>query len=206
MKRMQLGAKIVIGFGLMIMIVLALGITALWNAKRMEAQSDRLTSKYMPEVQLSGSVERYSLLSMYDMRGFELSGEVGRLDEARLNLGKEEAVDKYDQVADGEKAYVDAGQSNGPPPDFKDNEDGTVTDLTNNVMWHKGDDQNTNPFTWSHAAAYCDALRPADHSDWRLPGIHELLALVKPVQHRRPHPGEFSLPSPNLSVSTVGAS
>jgi methyl-accepting chemotaxis protein len=85
-KRLKLGTKIGIGFGIMITMLLALGILSLWNMNKMQYQSDRLTTRFMPEVKLSNSAERYALLLMYDMQGFVLTGNNRYLESAANNL------------------------------------------------------------------------------------------------------------------------
>ena len=122
------------------------------------------------------------------------------------------AAAKSYNIAPGENAEEDESMYLGPPPDFKDNGDGSVTDSTNKIMWEKGDDQNKNPHTWGDAAGYCDTLRLAGHADWRLPLNAELLKLMKdgdqdpsidtryfPNCHSRPYWSGNNNPSnPNL--------
>ena len=50
---------------------------------------------------------------------------------------------------------------------FKDNGDGTITDLRTGLMWEKSDSGWGE--TWSHAMNYCKELSLAGHSDWWLP-------------------------------------
>ena len=50
---------------------------------------------------------------------------------------------------------------------FKDNGDGTITDLRTGLMWEKSDSGWGE--TWSHAMNYCKELSMAGYSDWRLP-------------------------------------
>jgi hypothetical protein len=58
---------------------------------------------------------------------------------------------------------------------FKDNGDGTITDLTTGLMWQQTE---TRAMTWEEALAYCENLDLARRRDWRLPNIRELLTLV----------------------------
>ena len=58
---------------------------------------------------------------------------------------------------------------------FKDNKDGTVTDITTGLMWHQTE---TSAMTWEKALAFCENLDLAGYHDWRLPNIRELLSLV----------------------------
>ena len=62
-----------------------------------------------------------------------------------------------------------------PGPDLVDNGDGTITDRTMGLMWQQ---KYKRSLTWSDALIYCDDLKLADHSDWRLPHAHELQSLI----------------------------
>jgi len=58
---------------------------------------------------------------------------------------------------------------------FRDNGDGTVTDITTGLMWQQREGK---AMTWEKALAYCENLDLAGYRDWRLPNIRELLSLV----------------------------
>jgi len=64
---------------------------------------------------------------------------------------------------------------------FKDNGDGTVTDMTTGIMWQQTE---TKAMTWEKALAYCEDLDLAGYHDWRLPNIRELLSLVDDSRHK----------------------
>ena len=61
---------------------------------------------------------------------------------------------------------------------YKDNNDGTVSDLITGLMWQQSDDGVTR--TWQQACDYCESLTlPAEkYSDWRLPYRRELMSIV----------------------------
>ncbi len=61
-------------------------------------------------------------------------------------------------------------------PAYKDNADGTVTDLVTGLMWVQADNGNT--YSWQESIGYCQDLDFAGHSDWRLPDRHELVGLI----------------------------
>lgn len=65
-----------------------------------------------------------------------------------------------------------------PIPRFTDNGDGTVTDSLTGLMWTKDATIVGSKLTWSAAVNYCRDLEFADHGDWRLPNVQELLSLV----------------------------
>lgn len=58
---------------------------------------------------------------------------------------------------------------------FKDNNDGTVTDLATGLMWTKSDKNDLN---WQQALEWAETLELAGHSDWRLPNVKELQSIV----------------------------
>jgi hypothetical protein len=89
------------------------------------------------------------------------------------NAGKEIAC-----PAPGEPFYGQDGNYAGPQPVYRDNGDGTVTDLNTDLMWQQGDEQNSSGRTWQAAVDYCGNLRLANHNDWRLPKHLELMSIV----------------------------
>jgi len=63
----------------------------------------------------------------------------------------------------------------GPRPAYRDNGDGTVTDLDTGLMWQ----QNPGPKqTYAQAVAGAAASRLGGYDDWRLPTIKELYSLI----------------------------
>ncbi|HOW43434.1 MAG TPA: DUF1566 domain-containing protein [Candidatus Omnitrophota bacterium] len=59
--------------------------------------------------------------------------------------------------------------------DFKDNGDGTVTDLNSNLMWKKDEGPELN---WEEAMKFCQDMELAGYKDWRLPTIREIGSLM----------------------------
>lgn len=63
----------------------------------------------------------------------------------------------------------------GPQPSYRDNGDGTVTDLNTGLMWV----QERGPkVTWNAAVEGAPACRIGRHTDWRVPTIKELYSLI----------------------------
>ena len=73
-KHMKLGTKIITGFALLIVIACALGGLAVWNMKTVQSVATILVTENVPEVAVANNVERYSLETMYEMRGYALHG------------------------------------------------------------------------------------------------------------------------------------
>ena len=99
MKNLKLGLKMGIGFGIVILLVLAIGGLAVLNMLQIQQQSNRLNDEYVPEVDLANNIERNSLQVMYNMRGYSLNFnrdfyELGQEYMAALNdyLGQAEQL------------------------------------------------------------------------------------------------------------------
>ena len=63
------------------------------------------------------------------------------------------------------------------PPRYRNNADGTVSDLVTGLMWVKTPDL-ANKKTFPQAVAGAAACRVGGHDDWRLPTIKELYSLI----------------------------
>ncbi len=59
---------------------------------------------------------------------------------------------------------------------YVDNNDGTVTNKTNGLMWQKSTPVDKK--TWEQVYVYCGNLSLAGHTDWRLPTQKELRSIV----------------------------
>jgi len=76
----------------------------------------------------------------------------------------------------GESLFGQDAQYAGPQPAFRDNADGTVTDLVTGLIWQKTPDFTKR--TFEEAAEYARTLKLAGHDDWRVPNIKELFSIV----------------------------
>ena len=92
MKNMKLAVKIGVGFGLVITIAIALGVLAISNMLWIQSDARRLARELVPTVQVANNIERFSILTMYNMRGYTLSNSPSFLDEEKKNLAD---VNKY---------------------------------------------------------------------------------------------------------------
>jgi len=57
---------------------------------------------------------------------------------------------------------------------FKDNGDGTVTDVDTGFTWQRAHVKKN----WEAAISYCKGLKHANHQDWRLPKLEELRTII----------------------------
>ncbi|RPI60214.1 MAG: chemotaxis protein, partial [Planctomycetaceae bacterium] len=83
---MKLGTKIGAGFAALIIIALALGGLAVWSMSGVKTIANTLANANVPEVAVANEVERDSLSTMYDTRGYTYTEEKAFLDKARTNL------------------------------------------------------------------------------------------------------------------------
>ncbi len=60
-------------------------------------------------------------------------------------------------------------------PSYRDNDDGTVSDLNTGLMWVQ---QRGSKVTWTAAVAGAAKCRIGGHTDWRMPTIKELYSLI----------------------------
>ena len=77
--------------------------------------------------------------------------------------------------AAGQAFYGQDAQYDGVQPSYKDNGDGTVTDLNTGLMWQQDPGEKK---TYDEAVAGADAFSLAGYDDWRLPTIKALYSLI----------------------------
>jgi methyl-accepting chemotaxis protein len=98
LKNMKLGAKLGLSFGLLILIIAILGGVAMLNMKKVQTQVGMLSAEYAPEVEVANRIERYSLLLMYEMRAYGLTGV-----ESYFNMAHENIASLKIALSDAEK-------------------------------------------------------------------------------------------------------
>ncbi|MGB2824114.1 MAG: DUF1566 domain-containing protein, partial [Phycisphaerae bacterium] len=76
---------------------------------------------------------------------------------------------------EGAAFYGQDAQYVANPPRYKDNGDGTVSDLVTGLMWQRDPGGKK---TLDQAVAGASKCRAGGHDDWRLPGIKELYSLI----------------------------
>jgi hypothetical protein len=62
------------------------------------------------------------------------------------------------------------------PFDYTDNNDGTISHGSTNLMWQKEDDDTIRD--WELALGYCEGLNLGGYTDWRLPNVKELPTII----------------------------
>ncbi len=75
-----------------------------------------------------------------------------------------------------EEFYGQDGNFNGTAPSYRDNKDGTISDLITGLIWQKS--HNSQRKNYYDAKKYCESLTLGNQSDWRLPTIKELFSIA----------------------------
>ena len=84
---MKLGTKLYLGFAGLVIIALLLGSMAVWKMSSVRRDATTMAADYMPAVLAANNVERESLSTMYEMRGYAYTEQADFLAKARANLG-----------------------------------------------------------------------------------------------------------------------
>jgi len=87
-KDLKIGTKLGVGFGLLIIIAMVLGLVAVFNMNNISEKSGWLANEYVPEVKIANNIERYSLQTMYAMRGYGFTEEQSYYNEGINNLNE----------------------------------------------------------------------------------------------------------------------
>jgi len=95
-----------------------------------------------------------------------------------VDTGQERCYDnrreiKYPKA--GEPFFGQDAQYQGNQPAYRDNGDGTITDLVTGLMWQKDPGPKK---TFEQAVAGASACTVGGYDDWRLPSIKELYSLI----------------------------
>ena len=88
MKKLKLSTKLAAGFGAIIIIALVLGALAITRMSAVKTTAGRIALENVPEVAVANHVERSSLRTMYEMRGYAYTEEAAFLDGTRKNLAE----------------------------------------------------------------------------------------------------------------------
>lgn len=78
--------------------------------------------------------------------------------------------------AENDKYFGQDASYQGQQMRYKDNSDGTVTDLNTSLLWQKTPDFKR--YSFDDAKQYVEELKTGGYTDWRLPTIKELYSLA----------------------------
>lgn len=119
----------------------------------------------------------------------------------------------YNTAGDTVECPGSSGSKTSHSAVYKDNGDGTITDLRTKYMWQKESDGIGK--TWNEGKAYCEGLELGGHSGWRLPTNDELKTIADYGRSSNVinpaftcHPGDYWTSTPNVHTKdyslTVG--
>ena len=117
---MKLGTKIIAGFAGLITIAILLGSTAVWKMSKVKTIATMLAGDFMPATAVANNVERESLWTMYEMRGYAytedtnfLAKGTARLAEVKKHLKEAQdlAANAGDQDLDFLKAAAEKAEA-----------------------------------------------------------------------------------------------
>ena len=100
---LTIGKRITLGFAIVLIILVALGATALISMLGVKDIAMKIKTESIPAVEVATNVERMSLETMYEMRGYAYTEETKFLDEARRRLAEVKTFLKNAQVLGGSK-------------------------------------------------------------------------------------------------------
>jgi hypothetical protein len=95
-----------------------------------------------------------------------------------VGTGQTKCYDATHEIAapkPGQPFYGQDAQHQVNAPAYRDNGDGTVTDLNTGLIWVQARGAKV---TWDEAVAGAAKCRVGGHSDWRMPTIKELYSLI----------------------------
>jgi len=86
MKNMKLGAKIALGFGVLIIIAVILGVVGVWEMGLVETETTMLAEEYIPEVDMAVDLRGGANRMMYAMRGYGFTEDPKYYDQVQKEL------------------------------------------------------------------------------------------------------------------------
>ena len=98
----------------------------------------------------------------------------------------------------GESFYGQDATYQGAQPAYRDNGDGTVSDLNTGLMWQQNPGAK---MTYNAAVAGADVFSMAGYADWRLPTIKELYSLILFSGTDPPPEGSTTNPVPFIDTA-----
>jgi hypothetical protein len=95
-----------------------------------------------------------------------------------VDTNQTRAFDEYEEIPlpkPGEPFYGQDAHYSGHTPSYRNNNDGTVSDLVTGLMWTADPGEK---ITFAEAVKGATACRVGGYDDWRLPSIKELYSLI----------------------------
>ena len=124
-------------------------------------------------------MKTYRIFSFVILARLLLVGTVlGGIPSPIVDTGQDTCYDSARAIACPREGQAFSGQDAqhaGNAPAYRDNGDGTVSDLVTGLMWQQDPGEKV---TYAQAVAGASTCRVGGYSDWRLPTIKELYSLI----------------------------
>ena len=85
---MKLGTKLYLGFSALVAIAVLLGSLAVWQMSAVKRDAVLMANQYVPAVLVANNIERESLKTMYEVRGYAFTEETNFLARGTANLAQ----------------------------------------------------------------------------------------------------------------------
>lgn len=109
---LKIGQKLGLGFGILILIAMTLGIIAIVNMNKISKKSKLLAEEYINEIEIANNIERNSLQTMFNMRGYAFTEETKYLTEAENYLEEVGTyLSKAEDLAESSEALMKLKES-----------------------------------------------------------------------------------------------
>ncbi len=90
MKNWTIGRKLAAGFGVLLVIMMVLGIVAVYSMFGVKGNTEKLSAEYVPEVKIANSIESSLSDAMFDFRGYVYTEDIKLYDEGMVSYRKVE--------------------------------------------------------------------------------------------------------------------
>jgi len=124
-------------------------------------------------------VRHFALLIAALLAGLTSGGFAAGLTYPIVGTGQNQSYDNTRVMAapnPGQPFYGQDAQHPGNKPAYRDNGDGTVSDLVTGLTWVR---ERGPKMSWADAVAGAQKCRTGGHADWRMPSIKELYSLIQ---------------------------
>lgn len=111
-KNLKLSTKIAAGFFGLVLLMVALGSLAIVNMRTVRTDSNKLSREYVPQVSIANELERDSLMTMFNMRGYMMMQDKSYLVNGRKFLGEVHSDIKDAQELAAKSTHLAALKSN----------------------------------------------------------------------------------------------
>ena len=106
-RNLKLGAKLALGFGLLIILAIALGTIAVLNMNKISIESEYLANEYMPEIGIISNLQESAQLLTREMQAYRLTEQQQYLDNAHTEQSKlEDLLNRISDLADNSERLV----------------------------------------------------------------------------------------------------